>query len=65
HAPALDFWGRDRAKDQPPDLGALPFVPFLATAEARDGWDYGWAYHRHSAKMIPDFWELPSESDME
>ena len=61
HAPPLDFWGRDKSKD----LGALSFVPFFASEQARDGWDYGWAYHRHSAKMMPDFWELPSKSDKE
>lgn len=60
YAPAMDFWGRIRPKDQPPDIGALTFVPYLATEEVRADWDYGWAYHRHSG-MLPDFWALPGK----
>ncbi len=59
HARPTDFWGRYRPEEQPPDLGALPFVPFLATRQVRDDWDHGWAYHRHSG-MLPDFWSLAS-----
>jgi len=59
YAPAMDFWGRPRPKDQPPDLGAFPFVPFLATEQARTAWEYGWAYHRHGTGVMPDFWALP------
>lgn len=59
HAHDTDFWGRYRSKDQPPDLGAFPFVPFLMTDQVRANWDHGWAYHRHSG-MLPDFWSLAS-----
>jgi parallel beta-helix repeat protein len=65
YAPSVDFWGRDRSESQPTDLGALPFVPFLATEQARDDWDYGWAYHRHGAGIMPDFWKIPSTSGKE
>jgi len=58
-APDTDFWGRPREKDRPPDLGAFPFVPTLATEEARARWEYGWAYYRHgSGGTIPDFWAV-------
>ncbi len=61
HAPDTDFWGRPRAKDRPPDLGALPFVPELARPEARQRFENGWAYFRHgSGGAVPDFWVLPS-----
>lgn len=58
YAPTIDFWGRPRPKDQPPDLGAFPFVPLLTTDQVRADWDHQWAYHRHSG-MLPDFWVLP------
>jgi pectate disaccharide-lyase len=63
-APAADFWARPMAKDKPRDLGALPFVPFLATAEARKGWDQNWAYRFAPGKEreIPDLWILPEEA---
>jgi len=54
-----DFWGRPREKDRPPDLGAFPFLPALATEEARARWESGWAYHRHGeGGTIPDFWAV-------
>jgi len=59
YARPTDFWGRCRPKDQPPDLGAFPFVSSLVTEQVRADWDYGWAYHRHSG-MLPDFWSLVS-----
>ena len=59
YAPDMDFWGRPRSKNSPPDLGAFPFVSFLAAEQVRTNWDYGWAYHRHSG-MLPDFWSLTS-----
>ena len=62
HAPAIDFWGRLRSKDLPTDVGAFPFVPYLAAEQTRANWDYGWAYHRHSG-MLPDFWSLASLGD--
>ena len=59
-ATELDFWGRRRSKDPPPDLGAFPFVPRLAGEEARQRWDHGWAYFRHGeGGKIPDYWALP------
>ena len=62
YAPAKDFWGRSRPKDQPQNLGAFPFVSVLATEGVREHWDYGWAYHRHgSGGMMPDFWSLKIE----
>ena len=61
HAPATDFWGRSRPKDQPVDLGAMPFMPELAKPEARQRFEFGWAYYRHgSGGTIPDVWVLPS-----
>lgn len=63
HAPAMDFWGRPRPEGQPPDMGAFPFVPFLATEQARAVWEYGWVYHRHGISMMPDFWALPYFQD--
>ena len=65
YAPSMEFWGRDREKGQPPDLGALSFVPFFASEQARESWDHGWAYHRHSAGMMYDFWNLPPQRDRE
>lgn len=60
HVPDIDFWGRPRGKDQPPDLGAMPFVPELAKPEARDRFEYGWTYYRHgTGGMLPDFWVFP------
>jgi len=59
YAPTMDFWGRSRPKDQPPDLGVFPFVSFLTAEQVRTTWDHQWAYHRHSG-MLPDFWTLPS-----
>ena len=59
HAPVIDFWGRSRPKDRSPDIGAFPFVSYLAAEQSRADWDYGWAYHRHSG-MLPDFWSLTS-----
>ena len=60
HAPETDFWGRSRPKDQLMDLGAMPFNPDLAKAEARHRFEFGWAYYRHgSGGTIPDFWVLP------
>lgn len=61
YAPGMDFWGRPRSKDQAPDLGAFPFLPFLITDQARAVLEYGWAYHRHGTGTIPDFWVLGSE----
>jgi len=59
HAPDTDFWGRPRAPDRPPDLGAFPFVPALASKEARARWEYGWTYFRHGeGGTIPDFWAV-------
>lgn len=58
YAPATDFRGRPRAKDQPPDLGAMPFAPGLA--EMRERFEYGWTCHRHGGgSMVPDLWALP------
>jgi len=62
YAPAIDFWGRLRSKDLPPDVGAFSFVPHLAAKQTRANWDYGWAYHRHSG-MLPDFWSLASPGE--
>jgi pectate disaccharide-lyase len=60
-APETDFWGRPRPKHQPVDLGAMPFIPELAKAEARQRFEFGWAYYRHgSGGTIPDLWVLPS-----
>lgn len=60
HAPATDFWGRPRPADKAPDLGAFAFDPALVAEQARAGWDYGWAYHRHGNKAgLPDPWALP------
>ena len=62
HAPVTDFWGRPRAKDQPPDLGAMPFVPELATSDARSRFEGGWTYYRHgSSGTVPDLWALPGK----
>lgn len=58
YAPANDFWGRPRTKDQPPGLGAMPFAPGLA--ETRGRFDHGWTYHRHGGGgTVPDLWALP------
>ncbi len=60
HATATDFWGRARAKGQPPDLGAMPFAVELLRSEVRSRFEYGWAYHRHGAGgTLPDYWALP------
>jgi hypothetical protein len=60
HAPAADFWGRLRVKEQPPDLGAMPFVPELLRSESRDRFEYGWTYYRHGAGgTLPDLWLPP------
>jgi hypothetical protein len=60
HAPLTDFWGRPRAKGQPPDLGAMPFAPELLRPEIRDRFEYGWTYYRHgSGGTLPDIWALP------
>lgn len=64
HAPGTDFWGRSRPKDRAPDLGAFPFVPFLATPEARARWYFNWAY-RYGAvegRDMPDLWMLPPKA---
>ena len=63
HVSTKDFWGRPHPKNQPIHLGAFAFVPFFATEQARAGWDYGWAYHRHSSGLMPDFWTLPSSQE--
>jgi len=61
HAPATDFWGRSRPKDKNPDLGAFAFEPALTRDQVRAGWDFEWAYHRHSNKAgLPDPWALPT-----
>jgi hypothetical protein len=61
--PETDFWGRSRAKDRPPDLGAMPFLPELADPAARQRFEFGWAYFRHgSGGTIPDLWLLPDRS---
>jgi parallel beta-helix repeat protein len=58
NAPEIDFWGRPRAKDRPPDLGAMPFELELTEAEARKQFEGGWAYFRHGGDgRAPDFWE--------
>lgn len=58
HAPGTDFWGRPRAKDQAPDVGALSFVPALAQPRAPERFEFGWTYYRHgSGGTIPDFWQ--------
>ena len=63
HAPTSDFWGRPRAQDRPPDLGAMPFIPELAEPEARQRFEFGWAYYRHgSGGTIPDLWLLPART---
>jgi parallel beta-helix repeat protein len=60
YAPATDFWGRLRAQDKAPDLGAFAFVPILTGEQVRADWDHGWAYHRHGNKVgLPDPWVLP------
>src|SRR5262245_19715660 len=62
HAPATDFWGRPRARGQPPDLGAMPFVLELASPQARKRFEGSWAYYRHgSGGTIPDLWVLPAK----
>ena len=58
HAPATDFWGRPRAKGQPPDLGAMPFASELLRPEVRGRFEYNWAYYRHGG-TLPDLWALP------
>jgi parallel beta-helix repeat protein len=60
-APRTDFWGRPLPRDRAPDLGAFPFVPFLATDQARAGWYSGWAYRFSpgQAQEMPDFWAVP------
>ena len=61
YAPPTDFWGRLRAQDKAPDLGAFAFEPALTQEQVRAGWDYGWAYHRHGTEVaLPDLWVLPS-----
>jgi hypothetical protein len=63
HAPPTDFWGRPRAKDQPVDLGAMQFISELANAEARQRFEFGWAYYRHgSGGTVPDLWLLPGST---
>jgi len=63
HASETDFWGRRRPKHQPVDLGAMPFIPELVKAEARQRFEFGWAYYRHgSGGTIPDLWVLPSDT---
>jgi len=59
YASAKDFWGRSYPENQPIDIGAFPYVPFLSSDQARAGWDNGWAYHRHGSGMLYDFWTLP------
>lgn len=62
-APAADVWRRPRSKGQPVDLEAMPYIPELATVEARQRFEFGWAYYRHgSGGTIPDFWILPSRT---
>ena len=66
HAPTMDFWGRPRAKDKAPDLGAFAFQPALTREQARAGWDHGWAYHRHGPKaVLPDPWAVPPSKPAE
>jgi len=62
HAPASDFWNRQRTTDHPPDLGCFPFVPHLATDRARQSWYYQWPYQFYPNKKmgLPDLWALPS-----
>ena len=60
--PTADFWGRPRAAAAPADMGAFPFVPYLATAEARAAWHNGWAYcfSPNDARLgMPDLWMPP------
>ncbi|MBM4094883.1 MAG: right-handed parallel beta-helix repeat-containing protein, partial [Planctomycetes bacterium] len=62
HATPTDFWGRPRANDRSPDLGAAPYVPYLAADESRKLWEYGWTYFRHGqGGRVPDFWGVPLE----
>src|SRR5439155_7342587 len=59
--PPTDFWGRPLSRDRAPDLGAFPFVPFLATEPARAGWYSGWAYRFSPSPEheVPDLWGAP------
>jgi hypothetical protein len=62
HAPDTDFWGLPRAKSQPSDLGAMPFILELASPEARKRFEGSWAYYRHgSGGTLPDFWVVPAK----
>jgi copper-binding protein NosD len=60
YAPATDFWGRARPREQAVDLGAFAFERSLLGTKVRADWDHGWAYFRHGTKIgLPDLWELP------
>jgi hypothetical protein len=61
HALPLDFWGRPRPWDRPPDLGAFAYDLGLLEPDARVNWHFGWAYGYAPGKELqpPDLWALP------
>jgi len=63
-APKTDFWGRPRSADKAPDLGALPYSPYWAGADASRSEEmvsgyWGWPYRFARYHEIRDLWFLP------